>query len=359
MFNNIYKGKKVLVTGHCGFCGSWVSLWLKRLGADVIGYGHPPTTEPSHHILLGGYKNPIVDYISLKKGYCQFRPEEDLLNYDNLETTIQTFKPDLVLHLAAKAIIPTACKEPRETFNNNVMGAVNLFEACRLTPSVKGIVAITSDKVYENKEWNYAYREIDELGGIEPYSASKVCVEQVIRCYRETYGLHIATARAGNVIGGGDWNDKRIIPDIARATSLGKKVVIHTPNATRPFQHVLEALSGYLLLGQKILEGEDVNRAWNFGPEGEMSVLELVKISKHIWPSIQWEVDDTPTHPHMVYLLKIDSTESKKLLGWKPVWNTKEAVVKTVGWYKDYYQSGKINSNNDIDDYEEACNAKL
>jgi CDP-glucose 4,6-dehydratase len=338
MFNGIYEGKKVLVTGQCGFKGSWLCLWFKRLGAEVTGYGHPPNTEPNHCDLLGGWgRNGLGDLIKI--GY--------------LSQVMQMFKPDLVIHLAAKAIVARTFEEPQETFKNNIMGAVNILEVCRQCPSVKGIVMITTDKIYENREWNYAYREIDKLGGVDPYSASKVCVEQVIRCYRESFGMNIATARAGNVIGGGDWSYKRLIPDIVRAASKGEKVIVHTPNATRPFQHVLEALSGYLLLGQKILQGKDVNRAWNFGPDGEMNVLEVLQIAQSVWPTVQWEIDETPTHPFMQYLLKIDSTESRKLLGWIPKWTMQEAVETSILWYRDFYENGKINSEIDIAEYEE------
>ncbi len=337
MFGDIYRGKKVLVTGHCGFKGGWACLWLKRLGAEVIGYGHPPNTEPNHHNLLGN---------SSDLG-------RDLLWKEILDATVKSVRPDLVLHFAAKAIVARTFDEPRGTFENNVMGAVNILEACRQTPSVKGIVVVETDKLYENREWSWGYRENDQLGGVDPYSASKVCVDTVVRCYRESFGMNIAAARAGNVIGGGDWSYKRLIPDIVRAASKGEKVIVHTPNATRPFQHVLEALSGYLLLGQKILEGENVNRAWNFGPDGgEMSVLEVLETAQRVWPAVQWEVDNTPTHPHMVYLLKIDSTESKKILGWKPRWGMEEAVVRAIRWYAAYYQHGEVLSERDIDAYE-------
>ena len=358
MFDGIYKGKRILVTGQCGFTGSWLCLWLRRLGAEVIGYGHLPRTKPNHFALLGGADRKTYYYTSIAG-----EPRQkivylgELLNNIMLHGTMQDAMPDLVIHLAAKAIVARTFTEPRETFENNVMGAVNILEACRQTPSVKGVVIITTDKVYENHEWNYAYREIDGLGGADPYSSSKVCVEQVIRCYRESFGMNIATARAGNVIGGGDWSYKRLIPDIVRAASKGEKVIIHTPNATRPFQHVLEALSGYLLLGQHILEGKeatgvDVNRAWNFGPDGEMRVLEVLQTAQSVWPAVQWEVDYTPTHPHMVYLLKIDSTESRKLLGWKPVWGMEQAVGQSILWYKAFYESGQIMTNLNIDEYE-------
>jgi CDP-glucose 4,6-dehydratase len=277
----------------------------------------------------------------------------DLLENEIINETMKSFQPDLIIHLAAKAIVARTFTEPRETFENNIMGAVNILEACRQTPSVKGIVMITTDKVYEDENWQWGYRENDKLGGVDPYSSSKVCIEQVIRCYRESFGMNIATARAGNVIGGGDWSFKRLIPDIVRAASKGDKVVVHTPSATRPWQHVLEALQGYLKLGQAILEGRDVNRSWNFGPEGEMSVLEVLQLAHEIWPDVEWEVDATPTHPHMVYLLKLDSTESRKLLGWKPIWTIEEAIKRTVLWYKDYYEDGIVTTDIDIEEYEE------
>jgi len=344
----IYRGKKVLVTGHAGYKGSWLCHWLKRLGAEVTGYGHMPNTVPNHHELLG---NPI-NYKSNDLPDLHLMPGQDLLNFGLLGKVLGFDRPDLVIHLAARAIVARTFTEPRETFENNVMGAVNILEACRKTPSVKGVVVISTDKIYENKEWSWGYREVDELGGVDPYSASKVCVEQVIRCYRESFGMNIATARAGNVIGGGDWSYKRLIPDIVRATSKGETVIVHTPNATRPFQHVMEALSGYLILGEKILMGQDVNRAWNFGPDGEMSVLEVLRTARSVWPKIQWEVDNTPTHPHMQYLLKIDSTESRKLLGWRPIRTMEEAVETTIDWYRAYYEHGIIATDDDIDDYQ-------
>ena len=336
MFNGIYEGKRVLVTGAFGYKGSWACHWLKRLGAEVIGYGHPPNTEPSHHSLLN--KEDVVG--------------SDLLNYSFLEWVIKESKPDLVIHLAAKAIVARTFTEPRETFENNVMGAVNILEACRLIPSVKGIVFITTDKVYSDENWAWGYRENDKLGGIDPYSASKVCCETVIECYRRSFGLNIATARAGNVIGGGDWSYKRLIPDIVRATSKGETVVIHTPNATRPFQHVLDALYGYLLLGEQILKGNDVNRAWNFGPDESMSVLQVLETAKEVWPEVKWEVNEAETHRFMVYLLKLDSTESHNILGWKPMWNIGQAVRKTIAWYRRYYADGFIESENNIRSYE-------
>jgi CDP-glucose 4,6-dehydratase len=338
----VYKGKKVLVTGCCGFKGSWLCHWLRKLGAEVIGFGHYPRTIPSHHNILNS-PPPLI---------------QDLLGMDDL----YGYEPDLVFHLAAKAIVARTFHEPRETFENNVMGTVNLLEACRHQPSIKGIVLITTDKVYANKEWDWGYRENDQLGGLDPYSASKVCIEHVIECYRSQFIPNIATARAGNVIGGGDWAEKRLIPDIVRATVEGKEVEIHTPNATRPWQHVTEPLCGYLMLGQKFLECDLEHRwskPWNFGPEGEMTVLDILKIAKEAWPKIEYVVKEEETHPSMTTLLKIDSTEARKKLGWKPRWNMEMAVRMTIMWYKEYYEKGIVRTNDDINLYEGFLHGKV
>jgi CDP-glucose 4,6-dehydratase len=341
MFNYIYREKRVLLTGETGFKGSWMRYWLEKLGAKVQGYSLPPSTHPNHYELLFGKAFP--------RG-C------NVLDMGMLFKVVREFQPDIVFHLAANAVVAKTFDNPRETFETNLMGSVNIMEASRGCQSVKGIVMIVTDKVYESREWNYAYRENDELGGLDPYSASKVCVEHAIKCYRNSYGMNIAAARAGNVIGGGDWNYARLLADISVATSKGEKVAIHTPHATRPFQHVLDALHGYLLLGQHILEGKDVDRAWNFGPEGEMSVMEVLQVAKRVWPKIEWEIDNLPTHPHMVYLLKIDSSDSKKLLGWKPVWNMEQAVRVAINWYRAYYEHDIIVTNDDIEDYEGGMN---
>lgn len=342
MFGGIYRGKNVLVTGCNGFKGSWLCYWLKKLGADVIGYGRLPRTSPNHINIL----NILGDILPFYNG--------DLLDYFFLKRNITRESPDLVIHLAAKAIVARTFHEPRETFENNVMGTVNLLEACRHQPSIKGIVCITTDKVYENQEWQWGYRENDKLGGTDPYSASKVCIEQVINCYRKEFFPNIATARAGNVIGGGDWAEKRLIPDIARAAAEGKEVEIHTPYATRPWQHVLEPLNGYLMLGQKFLAGkEGFNTHWNFGPEGEMTVLDILKVAQEVWPKVKYVIKEEETHPSMVQLLKIDSTKSIKELGWKPVWNMREAVRQSIGWYRSYYEHGIVDTDNNIKQFEE------
>ena len=332
----IYKDKRVLITGATGFKGSWLMLWLNKLGADTRGFSLHPPTEKSHFELLE--LDSIIG---------------DLRSMHHITGFVREFKPQIVFHLAASAIVANTFKDPQGTFDNNVMGAVNILEAVRQTDSSTPVVMITTDKVYANKEWGWGYRENDELGGLDPYSASKVCVEHVIECYRSQFTPYIATARAGNVIGGGDWAYKRLIPDIVRATVKGEAVEVHTPHATRPWQHVLEPLAGYLTLGERLLLGDRMAAdRWNFGPEGEMTVLDILKIAKEEWPEVDYIVKEEETHPSMVQLLKIDSSRSRKELGWKPVWDMDMAVRRTILWYCQYYKGGLISTEGDIVDYE-------
>lgn len=336
MFNDIYKERNVLVTGHTGFKGSWLAYWLTRLGANVMGAALPPSTEPNHYDLLT-LRDRMASYVGV-----------DLrTNFSIPQDT------EIVFHLAAMAIPVLSFQDPAEVFNANVMGTVHVLDACRKCPTIKAVVMITTDKVYEAKEWGWGYREIDELGGLDPYSASKVCAEYVIRCYREQFIPMVATARAGNVIGGGDWTYMRLIPDIARAAFKGEPVPIYTPNATRPWQHVLEPLSGYLLLGQKLLEGHKwAADAWNFGPEGEMTVLEIVQAAQGAWSDVKYIIDEKETHPSMTRLLKLDSSKSKKELGWYPAWDMKFAVEQAIDWYRCFYTKGEIKTLENIRHYE-------
>jgi CDP-glucose 4,6-dehydratase len=307
--------------------------------AEVYCASLPPHTTPNHYDILG-YGNSF--------------PFVDLRSHQAVKDIFHAFNPEIVLHLGAQAIVKESFRDPRGTFGSNIMGAVNVLEECRNIPSVKAIVMITSDKVYRDMNWRWPYRETDTLGGIDPYSSSKVCVEYVAASYRESFGLNIATARAGNVIGGADWGAYRLIPDIMRATAEGKPVEIHTPHATRPYQFVLEALHGYLRLGKALLEGrEECKTAFNFGPDGSMSVLEVLEIAEKVWPKIQYIVKEEETHKGMVNLLKIDSTKAKQLLGWKPRWTMQEAVERAVIWYRDWYQDGIIHSLQDIKSFEE------
>lgn len=337
-----YKGKRVLITGHSGFKGSWLTLWLKSMGADVRGYSFGMPSDPSHYMILAE-----EDWLPMG------RWGNNLLNYPTLSDTINEFQPEIIFHLAADAIVARTFEHPRDTFNVNVMGAVNLLESCRNCESIKSIVMVTTDKVYSNNEWVWGYRENDKLGDLTPYGASKVCVEQVINCYRKQYISHIATARAGNVIGGGDWAYKRLIPDIIRATVEGKPVEVHTPNATRPWQFVLEPLYGYMLLGKALYEEPDkYNEAWNFGPTGEMKVEEVLQMAQMIWPKIQYAIKEEETHPSMVELLKIDSSKSWKELGWKTQYTMAFAIGESIEWYKKYYEDGDVISLQQIKKYE-------
>lgn len=333
-----YRGKKVLVTGHTGFKGSWLSYWLWTMGAEVMGIGRPAHTQPNH-----------ANLIDLKKKISCVHA--DLRNKD----VMLSWKPEIVIHLAANATIPDSFKDPRETFDNNIMAAVNVLDACYRTESIKALVMITTDKVYEDSNWIWGYRENDALGGTDPYSASKVAIEYIIGSYRKHFFPWIATARAGNVIGGGDWGNGRLIPDIMMAVSKDEKVVIHTPHATRPWQHVLEPLYGYLLLGKGLYEGREVCAdAFNFGPTSEeMTVLEIIDEIKTVWGNFEVEWDDRETHPAMVNLLKIDSTKAKKVLGWETALKMRNAVQATAQWYYDFYKEKIVTTPDHICIYED------
>jgi CDP-glucose 4,6-dehydratase len=338
LFNNVYKGKKVLITGHTGFKGSWLTLWLTMLGAKVIGYSLDIPTKPSHYILLD------LDIISVKG---------DILDGKKVEATIKKYKPDIVFHLAAQALVRTSYEDPVNTFETNIMGTVNVLEACR-KEGIKAIVNVTSDKCYENREQDKGYVETDPMGGNDPYSASKGAVEIVSQSYRKSFGMNIANVRAGNVIGGGDWAKDRLIPDIMRATSKGESVPIRNPFATRPWQHVLEPISGYLLVGSKLLKGEkEVANNWNFGPTSaaNLTVREVTEQTKKHWDIIEYEIDKNPAHPHEAKLLMLDSTKANTILKWKSVWNIDTTFEKTVRWYKSFYENKKVITVEDLENY--------
>ncbi len=338
-----------MVTGHTGFKGSWLSLWLKELGAEVVGYALEPNTDPSHFELLN------LDMYSAIG---------DIRDKEKLEKTFMNFKPEIVFHLAAQPLVRRSYREPHETFETNVMGLINVFEACRKTESVRAIINVTSDKCYENKEWVWGYRENDSMGGYDPYSASKGCAELVTSSYRnsffnlETYGkthnILLASARAGNVIGGGDWSEDRLVPDIVMAASKKEKVIIRNPNATRPWQHVLEPLNGYLLLGQKLLEGKkEFAEGWNFGPndEGNIKVIDVLESMKKHWDKIEYEVHQDTNQPHEANLLKLDCSKAHAKLGWKPKWNAEIAFEKTVEWYREFYTQKSLPTRKQIEEF--------
>jgi CDP-glucose 4,6-dehydratase len=348
LFSGVYKGKTVLVTGHTGFKGSWLTLWLHEMGANVIGYSLASPTEPNHMDLLN------LDIVSIIG---------DIRDLALLNQTFATYKPDIVFHLAAQALVRLSYEDPIETYETNVMGTLKVFEACRLN-GVRAIVNITSDKAYENKEWIWGYRENDPMGGYDPYSASKGCADLLANSYRSSYfntkeykkshNTLLATCRAGNVIGGGDWAKDRLMTDIMLSVSEGKKVSIRNPNATRPWQHVLEPLSGYLAIGQKLLEEKvEFGEAWNFGPsdEGSITVEEVVHHVKQHWDKIDYEITRDPNQPHEANLLKLDCSKAHILLKWKDVWDSETTFEKTVLWYKVFYENGMIDTLNDLNQY--------
>ena len=356
LFNGIYKDKTVLVTGHTGFKGSWLVHWLKEMGANVIGYSLEAPTAPNHIGLLD------VDIVSIIG---------DIRDQKKLDGTFATYKPDIVFHLAAQPLVRLSYDEPVETYDTNVMGTLKVLEACRKSNSVKAIVNITSDKAYENKEWIWGYRENDPMGGYDLYSSSKGCAELLASSYRNSYfnlndfgtkhNTLLASCRAGNVIGGGDWAQDRLITDIMVAVSKGEKVKIRNPYATRPWQHVLEPLSGYLHVGQKLLEGKkEFAEGWNFGPsdEGSISVEEVVKYIQKYWDKIDYELNLSDDHPHEANLLKLDCSKAHIRLKWKDVWDSQTTFDKMTSWYKSYYENGNILTQEDLNCYIADAKAK-
>lgn len=349
LFSGIYKDKTVLVTGHTGFKASWLCFWLKQMGAKVVGYSLEAPTTPNHFELLN------LDITSIKG---------NIKDLEHLNTVFQTYKPDIVFHLAAQALVKYSYENPIETYETNVMGTLKVFEASRIN-NVKAIVNITSDKAYENREWIWGYRENDPMGGYDPYSSSKGCADILATSYRNSYfnpkeykkthNTLIATCRAGNVIGGGDWAKDRLITDIMISVSIGKKVSIRNPKATRPWEHVLEPLSGYLHIGQKLLEEKvEFAEAWNFGPsdEGSITVEEVVQNVKKHWDKIDYEINRDPNQLHEANLLKLDCTKANTILKWKDVWDSETTFEKTVKWYKAYYENNKeILTQNDLESY--------
>ena len=327
-----YKGKKVFVTGHTGFKGSWLSYWLLLMGAEVTGYSIGIPSNPSLFELLGIQKE--MHHIL-----------GDVRDLSYLQSKIREEKPDICFHLAAQPLVRQSYEDPMETFTTNAFGTLNLLESIRLTECVKTVVMITSDKCYENKEWDRGYVESDCLGGYDPYSSSKACAEILIQAYRRSYftkeGIGCASARAGNVIGGGDWSQDRLIVDCVRSLSSQQELIIRYPKATRPWQHVLEPLWGYLTLGKLLDESpSQFNEAWNFGPYERQSVTveEMVQeIIKH-WGSGSYRIDAGQI-PHEAGKLQLDIQKSVSRLNWHPRWEAEKAIEETVNWYKTYYQN--------------------
>jgi len=358
MFNNIYKNKKVLITGHTGFKGSWLAIWLKELGADVVGYSLAPPSEPNNF-----EATRLQDKITHIHG--------DIRDLDHLMETFQKHQPEFVFHLAAQPLVRLSYDEPKLTFDTNVGGTVNVFEAVRKTPSVKVLVNITSDKCYENREWVWGYRENDPMGGHDPYSASKGCAELVFSAYLKSFfksgdmtqfrqklgscpqistsgpRLGAASARAGNVIGGGDWGTDRLVPDCIRALSSGKPIGIRSPHAVRPWQHVLEPLGGYLQLGAALWQDpQKYSGAWNFGPENgsHLTVAAMTDRLIKYWGEGKWEDLSDPQALHEANLLKLNCDKAHAELHWHSVLMIDECLQMTAEWYKAFYAGSSNDS---------------
>lgn len=357
-YNGVYQDKKVFLTGHTGFKGTWLTLWLKMLGVKVIGYSIDIPSTPSHFELL----NLGEDMVSL---------EGDINDFEKINAVIQEEKPDFVFHLAAQALVRPSYDNPLSTLHTNILGTANVLEACRKCDTIKGVVVVTSDKCYENFEDNRPFTEADKMGGFDPYSVSKGAAELITSSYRnsffhldnfgDTHQTLIASARAGNVIGGGDWAQDRLIPDIVKATNQKEVVEIRSPHATRPWQHVLEPLSGYLLLGQKLLEAKKVfAEGWNFGPLSNeaFEVGEVVNLAMTSWEAINCQLNQNNKAKHEAKMLRLDCTKANQQLGWFPVWSFEDTVKRTIEWYKDYYQNQQLQTIQDLVAYSNAA-AKL
>lgn len=335
MFEDIYRDKVVLVTGHTGFKGAWLSIWLHSLGSRVVGYSLQPPTSPSLFEASG-----LTSLLRDIRG--------DIRDTEKLTGVICETRPDFVFHLAAAPLLLESYENPVETFDVNVMGTLSLLEAVRRSGWTCSIVAVSTDKCYLNREWEYGYREDDPLGGHDPYSASKAAMEIALESFRESFfssananngQVRLASARAGNVIGGGDWAANRIVPDTVRALDTKKALILRSPKAIRPWQHVLEPLSGYLALGSALSrEGEVFATAWNFGPDTTrmFTVAELVETMIQNWGSGSWIANSAANGRHEAMMLRLSVDKASLRLGWRPVWDFQETVKRTVGWYSSY-----------------------
>ena len=340
MSNEFWRNKKVFITGHTGFKGGWLSLWLNDLGANVTGFSLPPSTSPSFFDICS-VDNSVKSIIG------------DVRDYVGLKKSIQDESPDIVFHMAAQALVLDSYKDPIETYETNLMGTVNVLNALRDLPSVKAIINITSDKCYENIEKSLGYVEEDRMGGFDPYSSSKGCAELITAAYRTSFfnpnaysehELGVATARSGNVIGGGDWSSNRLIPDLFKSISSNKAITIRNPCSTRPWQHVLDPLSGYLILAEKLfLEGRYFSESWNFGPNSKDVLTVKDVASKFItqWGSnIQIDSEKKSKQLHEANLLSLDCSKAETRLNWSPKINTEFAINMTCDWYKKFNDGG-------------------
>ena len=325
---DFWRGKRVFLTGHTGFKGGWLSLWLQAMGAEVHGYALRPPTETNIFTVAQVGQGMASSVIA------------DIRDGGQLRSAMNLANPEIIFHLAAQPLVRYSYSHPAETYEVNVMGTVNMLEAVRATPGVKAIVNVTTDKCYENREWVWGYRENEAMGGFDPYSSSKGCAELVTSAYRQSFlapaGIALASARAGNVIGGGDWAADRLIPDFLRAMDAAETLNIRSPQSTRPWQHVLEPLSGYLTLAERLYaDGQTFAEGWNFGPSDEDArpVRWIVERMAEMREDVRWQCDETP-QPHEANYLKLDSSKAHGRLGWQPRWRLKTALQKTLDWHK-------------------------
>jgi CDP-glucose 4,6-dehydratase len=333
ILKDAYYGRRVLVTGHTGFKGSWLCIWLKELGAEIIGYALDPDT-PRNNFILSGISKQIIDV------------RGDIRDFNKLEQIFKKYSPEFVFHLAAQPLVIDGYEKPKDTYDVNVGGTVNILENCRKSESANIIINVTSDKCYENREWIWAYRENDPLGGYDPYSSSKGCSELITAAYRNSFfnskdsklnRKAISSVRAGNIIGGGDWAKNRIIPDCIRALEKNEPIKIRNPKSTRPWQYILEPIGGYLLLGARMAEeSNNYCGAWNFGPEISSIIIvqELVELVLKHWGRGSWKKAKSNKKAHEAKFLALDISKAKQILGWKPSMNINEAIKQTIDWYK-------------------------
>ncbi len=347
-----WRGKRVLLTGHTGFKGSWLSLWLQSMGVELAGLALAPPTEPN---LFGIAR--VGEGMSSSIG--------DIRGASTVSRLMTEFRPEIVIHMAAQPLVRYSYREPVETYATNVMGTVHVLEAVRQSGSVRCVVNVTTDKCYENREWDWGYRENEAMGGHDPYSSSKGCAELVTSAYRRSFlqdaGIALASARAGNVIGGGDWAEDRLIPDMLRAFERDSVVVIRSPGATRPWQHVLEPLSGYLVLAERLYsEGPGFAEGWNFGPEDSdaRAVSWIVeRLARHWGGDVGWKLFDGPV-PHEAHYLKLDTSKARNRLGWRPSWDLETALSMIVSWHREWLSKHDMRSVclQQIDQYMDSMN---
>lgn len=345
-----WRGRRVLVTGHTGFKGAWLSLWLKSMGANVIGYALKTSTTPN-----------LFEVANVGQGMQSIIG--DIRNLDSILGTLTAAQPEIVFHLAAQALVADGYRDPVNTFATNVQGTVHLLESVRATPSVQVVVVVTSDKCYENREWLWPYREDEPLGGYDPYSSSKACTEIVTSAYSRSFlcdaKISVATARAGNVIGGGDWSPNRLIPDLLAAFAENRSAEIRRPDSIRPWQHVLDALAGYLILAQQISNKPELSDGWNFGPE-QSDCLPVGEIASRIatnWGEGACWHKKAITYPHEANTLRLDISKARYALGWRPTWSIDEALRATANWHKAWLQTKDMKKYT-LEQIKEFCSAK-